>query len=767
MSFFRHIITLAGILCALPLSAQRVGLVLSGGGARGLYHIGVIRALEENGIPIDYVSGTSMGAIIGGLYAAGYSPEEMSRIFTSPQIGLWMSGRIEDRYVYYFKQPEPNASMLNLLFDPDSPKVAGQPRLQLPTNLISSRQIDMAFVEFFAGPEAACRGNFDSLMIPFRCVATDATARREVVYRDGNLGRSIRASMTIPLVFRPLKQDSTLLYDGGIYNNFPWQVLQEDFSPEILIGSKCVAGNSRSSEENVVDQISTLTMMHTDYSLPREEDVLIEHTFDDVTMLDFSKAQYVIDRGYSDAIDAMPMIRERIARRVDTVALSARRRVFREREPDVHFHQYEIAGLSQHQTEYVERLLRQKSASGGDGSFSLADFRTEYFKMLSTGDIESDFPDVRYDTLAECFDLRLNLRIKPSFKVMLGGNISSTSMNQAYVGLQYRRIGRSAQTYRLDGYASALYSSIQAGQRIDFFLGKPLALDYSLNYNYYNFFRSNFGGLGGGTDLFYNKSGDAYFTTALSFPSSRATRFALRANLGRENYRYYDTPDYTDQDRMDHSWFVFTGLQAELDRNGQNYLMYPTRGLRQSLSGIFVHGKEHYAPGTTAASPDPEEHRRTWFGARFLRENYFPIAGWFSAGYLVEAVATNHPSFSNSNATNLTSPAFLPTAHSHLVYLEDFRSRAFLGIGLMPTFEFGSKFYLKNSVYAFMPENLSDTRGSDRKRVRYIFSSSLVYQTFIGPASLTLTKYDATSNDNWFLTFNFGFTLFNRKGLFY
>ena len=120
MTHLRGIITLILLLSATLASAQRVGLVLSGGGAKGLYHIGVIKALEENGIPIDYVSGTSMGAIIAGLYAIGYTPEQMAEIFESNQIKYWMSGKIEDKYIYYFKQRRPNAAMITLRF-PQSP----------------------------------------------------------------------------------------------------------------------------------------------------------------------------------------------------------------------------------------------------------------------------------------------------------------------------------------------------------------------------------------------------------------------------------------------------------------------------------------------------------------------------------------------------------------------------------------------------------------------------------------------------------------------
>ena len=357
MTRIKSFFTLLTLFSALSAGAQKVGLVMSGGGAKGLYHIGVMKALEENGIPIDYVSGTSMGSIIAGLYAIGYTPDQMAELFKSDRIS-------------YFRNPK---------------KVA-----RLPTNLIPSGQIDMAFVEFFSAANAACGGDFDRLFVPFRCIATDAAARKEVVYRSGDLGKAIRASMTIPLVFKPIKQDSTLLYDGGLYNNFPWQVLQEDFHPDVLIGSKCTAGNSKPDEDDVVEQILSLTMMNTDYDLPSERDVLIEHAFEDVSTLDFSKVDYIINRGYSDAIDAMPKIKERIGRRVDADSLAARRAAYRASLPPLLFDRYEISGLNGNQTKYVERLMRLDlplKKSRNDSVFDFERFKSGYFKVLSDDDI--------------------------------------------------------------------------------------------------------------------------------------------------------------------------------------------------------------------------------------------------------------------------------------------------------------------------------------------------------------------------------------------
>ena len=765
MTHLRGIITLILLLSATLASAQRVGLVLSGGGAKGLYHIGVIKALEENGIPIDYVSGTSMGAIIAGLYAIGYTPEQMAEIFESNQIKYWMSGKIEDKYIYYFKQRRPNAAMITLRIDFRNPQRIA--KLQLPTSLIQSNTLDLAFVEFFSGPSAQCGGDFDKLFVPFRCIATDAAARKEVVYRGGDLGKAIRASMTIPLVFRPIKQDSTLLYDGGIYNNFPWQVLQEDFKPDILIGSKCVEGNSKPKEDNPMEQILALTMMHTDYDLPSDEDILIDHTFDDVTTLDFSKAAYVIDRGYQDAMAKMPQILERVVRRADTTELDLRRAAYRMSLPKLVFDKYEISGMGKKQTQYMKRILQLDKKLEEQKLFDFDQFRSEYFKMLSEGEIEGDFPDVAYNDTTKSFQLDLHLRTKPSLKLMFGGNISSTSMNQAYVGVEYRRLGRNMHTYNFDGYFSALYSSVFVGGRNDFFWKIPFAVDYGFYYNYYNFFKSDFGMLSKHNDLSFAKQGDLHLTAGLSMPTDRFQAFSMRFNIGRENFRYFQSTGHSDDDVMDQSRFPFLGVKLELARNTLNYLMYPTRGLRQSISAIYVSGLAYYTPGTFAPTADRVEENRYWFGARFTREQYFRIAKWFSLGYLVDGVITTHPSFSNEYATNISSPAFQPTPHSRLVYLKDFRSKSFIGGGIIPTFEFGPRFYLKNSVYAFLPEDANKSTADVRKRLRYIFNSSLVYQTHIGPISLTLSKYDATTSHNWFLTFNFGFMLFNGSGLFY
>ena len=162
-------------------SSQRVGLVLSGGGARGIAEIGVIQALEENQIPIDYITGTSIGAIVGGLYAAGYSPAEMLELVKSKMFMEASTGNIDPRYRYQFFKPEQKPTMLNLNMAPGSMSLSPI----LPSSLISPMPMNFYFMAIFARYTAQCGGDFNKLFVPLRTVASDMTRKEAKIWSSG------------------------------------------------------------------------------------------------------------------------------------------------------------------------------------------------------------------------------------------------------------------------------------------------------------------------------------------------------------------------------------------------------------------------------------------------------------------------------------------------------------------------------------------------------------------------------------------------------
>ena len=487
------------LLLAAGASAQSVGLVLSGGGAKGLYHIGVIQALEENEIPIDYVAGTSMGSIIAALYAAGYSPEEMRAIVDSGQVREWVSGRIDSRYASYYRQMQDQPSMLtlrlNLRDEEKRSDAKNKSRLVLPSHLISSSQIDLALAELLTPASTASGGDFDRLMVPFRCVASDLVARKPYVLKTGDLGEAVRASMAIPLAFNPIEKDSMLLYDGGIYDNFPWKPLDETFRPDYLIGSKCTSGNTEPNAKSIMDQVWMLTMEKTDYDMPAGRSTLIERAVD-VSMLDFSQADAIIQSGYDDTMALMDSLKSAVPRRMSRGEALRRRAAFRERCPELLFNRYAIEGLNPAQTTYVRDNMQLDHQHDGEPKIlSFERVKDKYFSVLADGNFSTEYPYMRYDPKSGYYGIDFRLTTKPDYKILIGGNISSTAFNQAYVGFEYHRIRHAANRYYTHLFLGPVSSAVMLGGRTDFFLWRPLFVDYSYNFTARNYKNGNFGNL--------------------------------------------------------------------------------------------------------------------------------------------------------------------------------------------------------------------------------------------------------------------------------
>ena len=257
---------LATVFFSIPICAQKVGLVLSGGGAKGITHIGIIRALEENNIPIDYIAGTSMGAIVGSLYAMGYSPDDMEKLLKSDDFKRWYTGGIEEKYIYYFKKNPPTPEFINIRVSLKNPlhKVKTQ---FLPSSVVDPMQMNLAFLELFGEATAGCSGDFNKLFVPFRCVASDVYNKCPIIFDKGDLGDAVRASMSFPAMFKPIEIDSVLAYDGGIYNNFPVNVMVDSFHPDIIIGSVVSSNPGKPKEGDLIGQLESMIIIINGHSL--------------------------------------------------------------------------------------------------------------------------------------------------------------------------------------------------------------------------------------------------------------------------------------------------------------------------------------------------------------------------------------------------------------------------------------------------------------------------------------------------------------------
>ncbi|CAI8839331.1 MULTISPECIES: patatin-like phospholipase family protein [Pseudomonas] len=275
----------------------KVGLVLSGGAARGLAHIGVLKALEEQGIKIDAIAGTSMGAVVGGLYASGYKIDELEKLALNIdwQQALSDSPPRED---VPFRRKQDDRDFLvkqQLSFRDDG-------SLGLPLGVIQGQNLALMLESLLA--HTSDTRDFDKLPIPFRAVATDIANGEKVVFRKGHLPQVIRASMSIPAVFAPVELDGRLLVDGGMTDNIPLDVAREmgvDVAIVVDIGTPLRNRKQLTTVVDVLNQsITLMTRRNSEEQLAalKPSDVLIQPALAAFGVTDFGKAQEMIDAGY-------------------------------------------------------------------------------------------------------------------------------------------------------------------------------------------------------------------------------------------------------------------------------------------------------------------------------------------------------------------------------------------------------------------------------------------------------------------------------------
>ncbi|WP_045884978.1 patatin-like phospholipase family protein [Pseudomonas chlororaphis] len=292
------------LLCLLPVFLHaaeaprpKIGLVLSGGAARGLAHIGVLKALEEQGVKIDAIAGTSMGAVIGGLYASGYKIDELEKL----ALGIDWQQALSDappREDVPFRRKQDDRDFLvkqKLSFRDDG-------SLGLPLGVIQGQNLTLLLESMLA--HASDTRDFDKLPIPFRAVATDIASGEKVVFRKGHLPRVIRASMSIPAVFAPVEMDGRLLVDGGMTDNIPLDVARDmgvDIAIVVDIGTPLRSRKQLATVVDVLNQsITLMTRRNSEEQLAslHKNDVLIQPPLASFGVTDFGRAQEMIDAGY-------------------------------------------------------------------------------------------------------------------------------------------------------------------------------------------------------------------------------------------------------------------------------------------------------------------------------------------------------------------------------------------------------------------------------------------------------------------------------------
>ncbi|MDD4201908.1 MAG: patatin-like phospholipase family protein [Candidatus Omnitrophica bacterium] len=276
-----------------------IALVLGGGGARGMAHIGVLKMLEEYRIPIDYIVGTSMGAIVGASYATGMSPSELEQIMISTD---WknMFNDTPSMENLDFRQKTEERFYLNLEMGVKNGD------LVMPTGFIAGQKLD--FLLRSLAPEEEV-GSFDDFAIPFKCIATNVGTGEAVILDNGNLVESIRASMAVAGIFTPVTIDNEVLVDGGYTKNLPIDVARGAFHPDIIIavdvGVPLMPSKDLKTFIDYSSQVTNILFLHTTKEQIKTldpKDILIKPDLGNIAVSAFDKAETIIADGEEIAV---------------------------------------------------------------------------------------------------------------------------------------------------------------------------------------------------------------------------------------------------------------------------------------------------------------------------------------------------------------------------------------------------------------------------------------------------------------------------------
>lgn len=475
----------------------KVGIVLGGGGAKGATHIGVLKYIEELGVPIDYVAGTSMGSIMGGLYAMGYEPNEIAQLISQVNWSAYIGNKIDRNIMAEDLRKRSSTTLLNIPFGRDSQRSKVEAGLmgQLPSAFVINSSLINLFNNLCVGYQEEM--DFNNMPIPFACVATDLITGEEVVIRNGSVPTAIRASMAIPGVFAPVVIEDKVLVDGGLVNNFPADVLRE-MGADIIIGVEITKEQHFTPNDlKSLPQVMTRLLTNTTNAKRDENrklcDIYIAPDVSGYGMLSFNAAAIdtLVNRGYKvaqlhhDKLVSIKQYVEKSASRTVCKELHAPRAKNLSNEA-ITIQSIEIKGVSDKQNRWLNRksgLIAGNSYTSEDIERAVNIYRgTSCFDDITYTIKESDSIHLRDSgQLSNTYDLTINM--KPAQPHVIGVGLRYDTEEGAAILLN---IGINEKKF--SGSKISLSGKLSYSPRFDinYTLSQPSLANFSLAYGYRN-----------------------------------------------------------------------------------------------------------------------------------------------------------------------------------------------------------------------------------------------------------------------------------------
>jgi NTE family protein len=362
-----------------------VSLVLSGGGARAISQVGFLRAIEELNIPVEYIIGTSMGSIIGGLYSVGYSIDEIdSIVYNAPWNDFFSLDETERREQFYDQKITNDKALFAIRLDGFKPI--------LPTSFSAGQKVSNVLTVLSLNAPVHINGSFNDLRYKFRAVCTDLISGNLVVLENGSLSQAMRASSSVMLLLSPVRKDTLLLVDGGLVANIPVEVAK-DLNSDLIITSNTTSPLYNAEELslpwNIADQIVSIPMQKINNLQLKDADVIVEPGLVDIKNNDFDKIKMIISEGYKAANSKKEQILE-----------SFKEKFFKNIENDeITYNNFNLVNSPG----FYDDSLRAKLK--GLNSISNKELIFELYKIYQNGNIKDISLSITQDSAGTSFEL--------------------------------------------------------------------------------------------------------------------------------------------------------------------------------------------------------------------------------------------------------------------------------------------------------------------------------------------------------------------------
>jgi NTE family protein len=740
--------------------SQQVGVVLSGGGATGLAHIGVLKALEENDIPIDYITGTSSGALIGALYAAGYSPDEIEAIVLDEDFQLMMKGKVESEFDFALRKEENTSSMFDIGFKLDSVFAK-----TLPTKWITPALLDYLMLKLLGTTGASKSENFDSLFVPFRCVASDISKKKLVIFRSGKLNEAVRASMTYPFFIPPIRVNGKLLFDGGLYNNFPADILYNELNPDYIIGSNVSDNEPPPTADDLLSQLKNMLVSKTNFELPCDAGLII-NPVTSISTFEFSKAAQAIQSGYDATMRMMDSIKQHVSKRISKTVLAEQRAQFRKSIVPLNINRIRSVNEKGKPSIFVnESFFKKRKANFIDENR----FKHQYFWLYGTPQISYLYPllDKANDS---SYNLSLSVQRSKEFRVFIGGHFCTRAVTTGYLGFSYYSIGRAAFTAHIESYFGKFYNSAKAN--LDFSLPSrlPISIHPYVVLNRWDYFKS-FASFFQEIKPSFLVQNEIHFGARFSAPVSTTVKTSADFRAFYQKNQYYQTSNFTKSDTADITYFDGINIKWSIENSSLNRKQFASKGHYFKFQARYVTGREESVSGSTSPTDYDVYKQHQWLSLSLEARYYFLNFNFTHTGFHFIGEFTSQSLFKNYTATLLNTPAFQPTPDSRTIFLSEYRSPQFVGLGINQVFTIKDKFDFRADIYGYQPfreiENHNNgTFGYSKglPLIKWLASASAIYHSPIGPLRLTFNYFPYQANP-YLVQLSFGYIFFNERSI--